>query len=68
MIGSLIDPKQFSKISAGVRIKLILQYKEICQVKSLFYYFSLGNSCGMPWEYNQKVNNNNNEHLAQTTV
>ena len=24
--------------------------------------FSQGNSCGMPWEYNQKVNNNNNNN------
>ena len=30
-------------------------------------YFSLGNSCGMPGEYNQKVNNNN-KLLAETII
>ena len=30
-------------------------------------YFSLGNSCGMPREYNQKVNNNN-KLLAETII
>ena len=33
--------------------------------------FSQGNSCGMPWEYNQKVNNNKenkNKLLAETII
>ena len=43
----------------------LYRYWTVCVILD---HFSSGNSCGMPWEYNQKVNNNNNEHLAQTTV